>query len=917
MYRRLLDKFFPLQSKRRNFLFYSKKKIKKILLRNKKRITNLNGDYEVYDYYAGTTNYSKPLKSLNKKIAVHLHLYYEDLKEEMLYYLNNMPYSFDLYISVQENTNTQEIKKYFEKVKNVSKVVVENSKNSGRDYGPMMVLFGKKLKKYDYIGHIHTKKSLRYGISQDGWRKHLLNGVLGSPSLIKNIFYELENDNVGMFFPDSNKESPYWGNTWLGVSSMAREVCSKLNIPYTNNYLDFSVGSMFWINQDACKNIFNYTWTWNDFGLEKGLNDGTLAYVFERLFTLSVKASGYDFVCYNDEKNIFYKNFSERNMYQYYEKDKEYLYNKLKEYDVISFDIFDTLVCRKIYEPDDLFLVVENSVKDIIKNFKKLRKEAESKCYLDNKQEPTIDDIYDKFRELAKLSKDDTLKIKECEINTELEYLIPRKDILEVYNKLIADNKECIMVSDMYLTSKILKTILEKCGYKNYKKIYVSCELKKRKDQGNIWEEVLKNYQGKTFIHIGDNEESDVHKLWDLDIKNEHIMQGLKMFSQTKYGYGLSKFHMNDNLNDSILYGLIINKCLFNSPFKFYNTKNRYLIENTYEFGYSVVGPIILKYLLWVIENTKDLKNTELLFLSREGYYLKPLYDLLIKVLQIDNNPDSCYFLTSRRCVTMSSVEKEEDILSLLDIEYYGDFVNFMYYRFGIKVDTSNFKVTLTGKKDDGINNYEEVKNKVLQYKQDILDRAKKEKKEYLSYIRKTIKNMEKKNLIVIDLGYSGTTQLYLYRLLNKNISGKYLVVKNDPKPLKAGLKVDSCYNNIYNDNRHILYLNSLFLEAFLTAPNGQLMYFEKGKPVYIDEKSIPPKLLKLEEIYNGVKELFIDYCTLVDKKNINYSLNTDKLISLYSSFLNESNKFTENNKELFRFDDYYCRSEEMIIEKQ
>ena len=915
--RRLIDKFFPIGTRRRTFLYHLKNKLRKVLKKSKNRIINLNGDYQVLDYYNNSTNYTKPLKKVNKKIAIHLHLYYLDLKDEMFHYLNNMPYQFDLFISVSEGVDTVSIKAFFEKIKNVSKVTVLCGKNSGRDYGPMMVLFGKVLRKYDYICHIHTKKSLRYGVSQDSWRKHLLDGVLGSSNLIENIFYELENDNIGIFFPDSNKESPYWGNTWLGVSGMARETCSKLNIPYTNDYLDFSVGSMFWINQSACKNIFNYNWTWNDFGLEKGLNDGTLAYVFERLFTLSAKASGYDFICYNDEKNIFYKNYSERNMNQYYSKNKEWLYDKLKEFDVISFDIFDTLVCRKIYNPDDLFTIVEKKVENIIKDYRRLRKEAEIKCYTDNKKEPTIDDIYEKFREITKLSKEDTLKVKEWEINTELEFLIPREDILEVYNKLIKDGKECIMVSDMYLTSEVLSKILKQCGYKDYKKIYVSCELNKRKDQGNIWKEVLSHYKGKKFIHIGDNEESDVHKLWDLDITNEHIMQGEKMFKQTKYGHKLKDFCLNDTINDSILYGLIINKCLFNSPFKFNNTKNEYLIENTHEFGYSVVGPIILKYLLWVIENTKDLKDTELLFLSREGYYLKPLYDLLVKELNVKNEPESCYFLTSRRCVTMSSVEKEEDILSLLDIEYYGDFINFMYYRFGLKVNTDNFNVTLTGKKDDGINNYEEVKNAVLKYKEDILKRAKKEKKEYLSYINKTVKNINKKDLIVIDLGYSGTTQLYLHRLLNKDVSGKYLVVKNEPKPLKAGLKVDSCYNDIHNDNKHLLYLNSLFLEAFLTAPNGQLMYFEKGKPVYVDEKSIPPKLAKLDEIYSGVKELFMDYCRLVDKEDVSSSLTTEKLVNLYSAFLDESKIFTENNKELFKFDDYYCRSEGITIEKQ
>jgi hypothetical protein len=46
-----------------------------------------------------------PLGKLKKTIGVHLHLYYQDLFGEMLSYLNNMPYYFDLYISCPLGSN--------------------------------------------------------------------------------------------------------------------------------------------------------------------------------------------------------------------------------------------------------------------------------------------------------------------------------------------------------------------------------------------------------------------------------------------------------------------------------------------------------------------------------------------------------------------------------------------------------------------------------------------------------------------------------------------------------------------------------------------------------------------------------------------------------------------------------------------
>ena len=58
-------------------------------------------------------------------IAVHLHLYYRDLLEEMLGYIDRIPFAFDLYISCQKGEDVEEISDLSkERLRNVSSVTV-------------------------------------------------------------------------------------------------------------------------------------------------------------------------------------------------------------------------------------------------------------------------------------------------------------------------------------------------------------------------------------------------------------------------------------------------------------------------------------------------------------------------------------------------------------------------------------------------------------------------------------------------------------------------------------------------------------------------------------------------------------------------------------------------------------------------
>ena len=67
--------------------------------------------------------------------------------------------------------------------------------------------------------------------------------------------------------------------------------------------------------------------------------------------------------------------------------------------------------------------------------------------------------------------------------------------------------------------------ILDKAGYDNIKKVYVSCELNKTKIKGSIFKYVMNdmNIKNTEIIHIGDSWKADYISPLRLNIKSFHV----------------------------------------------------------------------------------------------------------------------------------------------------------------------------------------------------------------------------------------------------------------------------------------------------------------------------------------------------------------------------------------------------------
>ena len=217
------------------------------------------------------------------RIALHLHIYYSDLMSDIPDRLNANAVRPDLFISVPSSSASRQVERLLAGYRgNVADLQVVP--NRGRDIGPLLTTFGKKLSdSYDIVGHLHTKKSTDIQDSGSGkiWRLFLLENLLGGQHRMADIILRrMEADPaLGLVFPDD----PFVVD-WTANREVAQTLADRLGLgrlPYT--HFNFPVGTMFWVKVAALRPWVDLGLGWNDYPPEPVPYDGSMLHAIERL----------------------------------------------------------------------------------------------------------------------------------------------------------------------------------------------------------------------------------------------------------------------------------------------------------------------------------------------------------------------------------------------------------------------------------------------------------------------------------------------------------------------------------------------------------------------------------------------------------------------------------------------------------
>jgi len=160
--------------------------------------------------------------------------------------------------------------------------------NRGRDIGPLLTEFGAELvENYDIIGHIHTKqtkhKSRRI---VERWRVFLLDNLLGDGRRLKVADTIIEtmtvNPQIMICFPDDTNAVG-----WAINRAEAERLAPRLGIKMLPNFINYPVGTMFWVCSSWLRRFVELKLDWQDYPAEPIANDGTILHAIERLFALA------------------------------------------------------------------------------------------------------------------------------------------------------------------------------------------------------------------------------------------------------------------------------------------------------------------------------------------------------------------------------------------------------------------------------------------------------------------------------------------------------------------------------------------------------------------------------------------------------------------------------------------------------
>lgn len=594
---------------------------------------------------------------------------------------------------------------------------------------------------------------------------------------------------------------------------------------------------------------------------------------------------------------------------EYWSTSYSELKQKISEYEIVSFDIFDTLLMRKVFLPSDVFILIEKKIQFILGihiNFAELRRQAAA--VLNN---PTLDEIYLKLQELTGL--DDILvnKIKRCEWETDLQLIAFRKDMIELCQETMK-LKEVYFVSDMYYPARLLKEILHTNGLEvDENHIIVSCDHKMNKEDGTLWayynKKVLHNKKG---LHVGDNKKADCVVPQRYGIDTYFVRSAYEMLMHSSLKNVLASV---DSLSASITMGLI-QTSICNSPFALNRQGGVISFDDETVAGYCLFGNFCYSFLLWLMKNSIEDCLEEIFFFARDGYLLIEQYRYMQELLKDIKLPEAVYLDISRRAIMNASIETPDDIYEVAAFPYSGNSLSaFLQDRFRTKINDPEIESisVMNVQKDD-----KKLSEVLQKYIDKIYDNTQIERRNYCKYL--STLNI-KSEIGIVDSWLYGNTQYYFGKLIKKRMHGYYFCACLD-KDNKCFQNQDmkACFqkNDDITGKDSAILKNSIFVEAFFTAPNGMLICMDsEGRGVYEEEMTNQKKFGIRRKMQSGILQ-FIRDILFIQKWIPFEQLYPDTIFAeqLFGCFMNNGFVPSEEMKQSFFYDNGILNHNEVPI---
>lgn len=280
---------------------------------------------------------------------------------------------------------------------------------------------------------------------------------------------------------------------------------------------------------------------------------------------------------------------------------------KLQTVDTVSFDIFDTLLVRKVLEPTDVFVLMETE--EGAAGYAKARVYAEKRARESlDKADITLDDIYEFIPRRYRV-------FQPIEKTYELRLLVRNPIAYQLYAASLRAGKRVIAVSDMYLDSALLRSILEREGYDRLESVFVSNEAGATKWTGKLFHSVATELglRPTRILHVGDNYQSDFEKAKGANWSAFWLPQIRMQLEGVRRKYAAASGGIAASIHNSLV-------CRYPDCGDIWH-----------EYGYALGGPLVLSFLHWIMRRAGAGGTDHLAFVGRDGWILKEMYDKHLK----------------------------------------------------------------------------------------------------------------------------------------------------------------------------------------------------------------------------------------------------------------------------------------------
>lgn len=545
-----------------------------------------------------------------------------------------------------------------------------------------------------------------------------------------------------------------------------------------------------------------------------------------------------------------------------------------------SFDIFDTLISRKVLNPVGIFYKVKEIIKKspldypdyFVEEYPKLRMCAEKdvreeyhktmQARHSERREIFMKDIFDKLAWVYNLTEEQAAFLMACEQEEEIQNTIPLTENIDKVKKLLKNKETVVLISDMYLPKETIQAMLRKADPILAEiPLFLSSDYGVQKTTKKLFLEVYKSFKpfydfGK-WIHTGDSELPDVRMPRRMGIIAKQI-------EKPEYNEFEEKLVEQLGSYDAYLVAALMAR---------FRQKHVFEREN---FVYNYVSLCFVPYVDWVLSDAIKRGYETLYFVSRDGHHLKRIADEIIKQRKLAIKTK--YIYASRRAWRVPSFITDIDEGFWLN---YGNFSGIKTYSKLLKaMGLTEEKFTelfpkLTYLKEEEIIEGKE-KDRLVEifknsdaYREYLLDLAKQQRVSVCGYLEQEIDKNEK--FAIVEYWGRGYTQ-ESFTALWKTIAGEDAKSYFYYSRTILSSNPDNIRYNFTTDNASQIFVEAIFANMPYKSIESYKMEDGKWKP---EIQSIPYDKELFEDMEEYLLEFTKDYETIevLDRERLNRQL--------------------------------------------